>query len=113
MVLTMLKSRPRIQLLLTITVLVALTYFLAQVPDGSSFPTFPPEPDFAYPRDAHPGAVAQGVPKRVAIIGAGASGSAAAFFLSRAGDVMRNRVGKGVLGEITVFERDDRVGGRE
>jgi hypothetical protein len=27
--------------------------------------------------------------------------------------VMRNRVGKGVLGEITVFERDDHVGGRE
>lgn len=113
MVLAMLRSRPRIQLLLIFTILVALTYFLAQVPDGTTFPTFPPDLDFTYPRDAHPGAIAQGVPKRVAIVGAGASGSAAAFFFNRAGDVMRDRVGKVVLGEITVFERDDHVGGRK
>ena len=55
-------------------------------------------------------------PKRVAIIGAGASGSAAAFFMRRAGRIMEQRIGvlEGrLLGEIVVFDREDYVGGRE
>lgn len=46
--------------------------------------------------------------KRVAIVGAGASGSAAAFFLERAA---RSTEGEGEI-ELVVFERDARVGGR-
>lgn len=47
-------------------------------------------------------------PKRIAIVGAGASGSSAAFFLSRAA---RATHGEGAV-ELVVFERDGRVGGR-
>jgi hypothetical protein len=46
--------------------------------------------------------------KRVAIVGAGASGSAAAFFLERAA---RSTEGEGEV-QLVVFERDARVGGR-
>jgi prenylcysteine oxidase/farnesylcysteine lyase len=48
--------------------------------------------------------------KRVAIIGAGASGSAAAFFLERA--AREAGLSKDEL-EIVVFEREDYVGGRK
>ena len=55
-------------------------------------------------------------PKRVAIIGAGASGSSAAWFLSRASGVMAGRLGvdsREILDEIVVFDKESRPGGRE
>lgn len=104
------RSR-RVQLVLTVTLFSIITYLLVGAP------TFPAkttaEPDFIYPASAHPKAIQQDRPKRVAIVGAGASGSAAAWFLSRAGKVMSDRMGKEVLGEIVVFEQEGRVGGRE
>lgn len=54
-------------------------------------------------------------PKRVLIVGAGASGSAAAFFLRRAARVMEERIGveEGrLVGEIVVVEKEGYVGGR-
>ncbi|WVQ80435.1 hypothetical protein IAT38_002540 [Cryptococcus sp. DSM 104549] len=53
--------------------------------------------------------------KRVAIVGAGASGSAAAFFVRRAGRVVEKRLGLdegSLLGDVVVFEREGYVGGR-
>nr|XP_019048632.1 hypothetical protein I302_02404 [Kwoniella bestiolae CBS 10118]OCF27562.1 hypothetical protein I302_02404 [Kwoniella bestiolae CBS 10118] len=53
--------------------------------------------------------------KRVAIIGAGASGSAAAFFLNRAARAVEKKLGVkegSKLGEIVVFEKEGYVGGR-
>lgn len=49
-------------------------------------------------------------PKRVAIVGGGASGSSAAFFLSRA--AREAGIGEGAL-EIVVYEKNDYVGGSE
>jgi prenylcysteine oxidase/farnesylcysteine lyase len=103
----------RVQVLIAVLFLTLSTYLIASYPTTPSFPTFPPDSRFTYPTDAHHGAVAQVGSKRVAIIGAGASGSSAAWFLSRAGRVMKDRMGKEVLGDITVFERDDRIGGRK
>ncbi|KAK4685297.1 prenylcysteine oxidase / farnesylcysteine lyase, partial [Tremellales sp. Uapishka_1] len=54
-------------------------------------------------------------PKRIAIVGAGASGSAAAFFLRRAARVAEDRSGLArgsLLGEIVVIDKADYVGGR-
>ncbi|WVO14829.1 hypothetical protein L204_102468 [Cryptococcus depauperatus] len=54
-------------------------------------------------------------PKRVAIVGAGASGSSAAFFLRRAARVAekRGKLPKGsLLQEIIVYDKDDHIGGR-
>jgi prenylcysteine oxidase/farnesylcysteine lyase len=104
----LLRPTPRVQVLLAILLLLTSTYLIASYPSTPAFPTFRPEPDFKYQSD-----VVEGEPKRIAIIGAGASGSAAAWFLSRAGRVMKERTGREVVGEITVFERDERVGGRE
>lgn len=104
----LLRPTPRAQVLLAILLLIASTYLIASYPSTPAFPTFKPEPDFGY----HSGVV-EGEPKKIAIIGAGASGSAAAWFLSRAGKVMKERTGKEVIGGITVFERDERVGGRK
>lgn len=55
-------------------------------------------------------------PRRVAIIGAGASGSSAAWFLDRAAGVVAGRMGvekRQVLSEVVIFEREGRVGGSE
>lgn len=55
-------------------------------------------------------------PKRVAIIGAGASGAAAALFMSRAAREAEQQRGmkKGeLLGDLVVYEQNDYVGGRE
>jgi prenylcysteine oxidase/farnesylcysteine lyase len=104
----LLRPTPKVQVLLAILLLLTSTYLIASYPSTPAFPTFKPEPDFKYHSD-----VVEGEPKRIAIIGAGASGSAAAWFLSRAGRVMKERTGREVIGEITVFERDERVGGRE
>ena len=54
---------------------------------------------------------------RVAIIGAGASGSSAAYFLSRAGKQLGKKKGKDSVNPskrlyVDVFERSERVGGR-
>lgn len=53
--------------------------------------------------------------KRVAIVGAGASGSAAAFFLARAAREAESRAGveHGSLLDIVVYERENYIGGRE
>lgn len=107
------KLSQRSQLILTVIGLSILTYLLALVPDRNGFPKFKSEPGFKYPAEAHPKAIAQDRPKRIAVIGAGASGSAAAWFMSRAGRVMKERIGKEVLSEIAVFEQSDKVGGRE
>jgi prenylcysteine oxidase/farnesylcysteine lyase len=103
-----LRLTPRAQVLLAILLLLTSTYLIASYPSTPAFPTFKPEPDFKY----HSGVI-EGEPKRIAIIGAGASGSSAAWFLSRADRVMKERTGREVIGEITVFERDERVGGRK
>ncbi|WVF66429.1 hypothetical protein IAT40_001169 [Kwoniella sp. CBS 6097] len=63
----------------------------------------------------HQGAAKQERPKRVVIIGAGASGTSAAFFLERAARVVERRLGleKGkLLGEIVIFDKEGYVGGR-
>lgn len=55
-------------------------------------------------------------PKRVAIVGAGASGSSAAFFLRRAARIMEERIGAhegAMLGEVVVVDKEGYVGGRE
>lgn len=53
--------------------------------------------------------------RRVAVVGAGASGSAAAFFLSRAAREAESRAGAphGTLLDIVVYERADYLGGRK
>lgn len=101
------RLSPRLQVLLVILLLTTATYLIASYPSTEHFPTFPAEPNFTYQSG-----IAEGEPKRIAVIGAGASGSSAAWFLSRAGRVMKERTGQEVIGEITVFERDDRIGGR-
>lgn len=69
-----------------------------------------------HPLNPHHEAMHQARPKRVAIIGAGASGSAAALFMARAGRVIEERTGKSegsLLSEIVVFEKESYIGGRE
>ena len=107
-IMPLLRPTPRAQVLLAILLLLTSTYLIASYPSTPAFPTFKPEPGFKYQSD-----VIKGGPKRIAIIGAGASGSSAAWFLSRAGRAMKQRTGREVIGEITVFERDERVGGRK
>lgn len=71
--------------------------------------------EYVYSAEQHVIAQAQDRPKRVAIVGAGASGSAAAWFLRRAGRIVEQRLGVeggSILGEIVVFERESYVGGR-
>ncbi|OWZ79263.1 prenylcysteine oxidase/farnesylcysteine lyase [Cryptococcus neoformans Tu401-1] len=53
--------------------------------------------------------------KRIAIVGAGASGSSAAFFLRRAANVVERRAGLGessLISDIIVYEKEGYVGGR-
>jgi prenylcysteine oxidase/farnesylcysteine lyase len=107
-IMPLLRPTPKVQVLLAILLLLTSTYLIASYPSTPAFPTFKTEPDFIYQSN-----VVEGEPKKIAIIGAGASGSSAAWFLSRAGRVMKERTGREVIGEITVFERDERVGGRK
>jgi prenylcysteine oxidase/farnesylcysteine lyase len=111
-IMAIIRLSQRSQLVLSVVILSLLTYWLASAPSKTGFPRFKSEPDFKYPSEAHPKAIAQERPKRIAIVGAGASGSAAAWFMSRAGRVMKERVGREVLGDVIVFEQSDRVGGR-
>jgi hypothetical protein len=74
------------------------------------------EQDYLYPSASHHAAITQLRPKRILIVGAGASGSAAAFFLRRAARVMEERIGvvEGrLVGEIVVVDKEHYVGGRE
>lgn len=52
--------------------------------------------------------------KRVAIVGSGSSGASAAYFLARAARQVEAKTGGAAdsLVEITVFEKDNRIGGR-
>jgi prenylcysteine oxidase/farnesylcysteine lyase len=57
----------------------------------------------------------RGAAKRVAVIGAGASGTSAAWFLDRAAGEAATRIGLNksqVLSEVVVFDQNDYVGGR-
>ncbi|WVQ76257.1 hypothetical protein IAR50_005922 [Cryptococcus sp. DSM 104548] len=59
--------------------------------------------------------VSNGTPRRVAIVGAGASGSSAAFFMRRAAHVAERRANLpqgSLLGDIIVYEQGGYVGGR-
>ena len=101
--------------ILLFAILAILSRPFSSKSSSSNFPTFPQD-DYTYPAEPHHKALAQARPKRVAIIGAGASGSGSAFFLRRAGRVMEDRIGvpEGtLLGEIVVFDREGYVGGRE
>lgn len=109
------QPRPRLAVFVLATVLLAvyLAGPLSAPAPQRTFPTF--EEPFIYPTHPHTGALAQDRPKRVAVIGAGASGSSAAWFLRRAGRVMEDRLGKAegeLLGEIVVIDREGHVGGR-
>lgn len=113
-------TRPRLLVIAALFLCIALylSYPL------TSFTTFvneapTPVPDFStpysYPAAPHAHVLEQ-KPKRVAIIGAGASGSSAAWFLSRAAGVIADRLDvekEKVLAEIVVFDREDRPGGSE
>lgn len=50
--------------------------------------------------------------KRVAIIGAGPGGSSTAFFLSKAQEKLQSLGRENEGFEVTVFEREERIGGR-
>ncbi|KAL1412043.1 hypothetical protein Q8F55_003040 [Vanrija albida] len=88
------------------------------------FPVLTPAPPQRATHAAHPAAggyeahqvvFAQPSPKRVAIVGAGASGSAAAWFLSRAARIAEARAGKepfSLLAPVVVYDKESYVGGR-
>lgn len=50
--------------------------------------------------------------RKVAIIGAGAGGTSAAYFLSKAQDRLENLGMSSESIDVTIFERDERIGGR-
>jgi len=110
------STRPKIA---CFSVLFLLSVFYLSRPFAFSYqPHFPsfPKDDFIYPGHVHHAALNQTRPRRVAIVGAGASGSSAAWFLRRAGRVMEQRIGVGegeLLREIMVFDQEGYVGGRE
>jgi prenylcysteine oxidase/farnesylcysteine lyase len=120
MVLTALRQRiaaqPRGRLALISVLFIALAVTLSRPLPRSAQTTSPGfAGDYTYSADQHVLAQAQERPKRVAIVGAGASGAAAAWFLRRAGRVVEQRLGMEegtVLGDIVVFEREGYVGGR-
>ncbi|WVQ64724.1 uncharacterized protein L199_002891 [Kwoniella botswanensis] len=103
-----------------VSILFLLSIFLLQPFHSSAIPFFSKQEDnFAIYQNinytvSNDGKV-QSRPKRVAIVGAGASGSAAAFFLKRAARIVEARLGVeegSRLGEIVVFEKEGYVGGR-
>jgi len=113
-----LASQSRARILLFALITLATAYLLSRPLGGpsaphSSFPSFPQD-SHVYPGEPHAAALNQTRPKRVAIIGAGAGGSSAAWFLSRAGRVVEERLGVGegsILGEIVVVDKLGHVGG--
>ena len=109
------STRLRILTFVALSGLIALLLLQPfQKSRSTDFPVFIIE-DYTYPSDKHEAAITQLRPKRVAVVGAGASGSAAAFFLRRAGRVMEERIGVSpgnLIGDIVVFDKEGYVGGR-
>ena len=125
-----LASRTRLAILTTFFIAFALLVFHPSSPASTftpsisplspfssnhgAFPTF--DEEYEYDPSVHDAAHNQSRPKRIAIVGAGASGSSAAWFMRRAGRIIEERLGKEegeVLGEIVIFDKEDRVGGSE
>lgn len=107
-------GRSRLLLGLALLTIIAFTLYPSHSSSQNS-PSIPKE-DYTYPAAPHRGAIKQDGPKRAAIIGAGASGSASAFFLNRAARIMEARIGvpeRSLLGEIVMFDREGYVGGSE
>jgi prenylcysteine oxidase/farnesylcysteine lyase len=109
----------RTRLAIIVVVFVSLTLLLSQPfhfrPSGYFPPTVEAE-ELQYPVSSHDGAINQLRPKRIAIVGAGASGSATAFFLRRAARVMAERIGvpeEKLVGDIVVFDKEGYIGGSE
>ena len=92
-------------------------FILPSAPDETLRASYSPlRHDRARPVGSPDLALAQITPKRVAIVGAGASGSAAAFFLRRAARIMEERIGvpEGqLLGDVVVVDKEAYVGGRK
>ncbi|WVW81705.1 hypothetical protein I302_103700 [Kwoniella bestiolae CBS 10118] len=103
-----------------LSTLFVITILLLQPFHSSAIPFLSKQEDnFAIYRNTNytvsDGGKVQSRPKRVAIVGAGASGSSAAFFLRRASRVVEKRLGLeqgSRLGEVVVFEKEGYVGGR-
>ncbi|ORX34627.1 Prenylcysteine lyase-domain-containing protein [Kockovaella imperatae] len=125
------SSRPRVVLLTAFILVSALLLFHPSSPAASyspatfnsqapysgagSFPIFDDDEDWVYDPSIHHAAANQTRGKRIAIIGAGASGSSAAWFIRRAGRVIEKRLGKQegeVLGEIVIYDKEPSIGGR-
>jgi prenylcysteine oxidase/farnesylcysteine lyase len=106
-----LATQPRRRLVLASVLFLLVAFGLTRPfsrPEPA--PAFPHE-DYTYPPPTH----VHARPKRVAVVGAGASGAAAAWFVRRAGRVAERRAGvpEGtLLGEVVVFEQADYIGGR-
>ena len=78
---------------------------------SAAFPKYTDE--YTYTPDVHLHAL-NSTAKRVAIVGAGASGTSAAWFLNRAAHVVAGRLGvdpSEVLAEIVVIDKNGYVGG--
>lgn len=121
-----LASRTRLFVLTTSIVLISLLLLHSSSPSSFSstlspfssstrpFPTF--DEDYRYDGESHHAAANQTRAKRIAVIGAGASGSSAAWFIKRAGRIVEERLGKRegeVLGEIVIYDMEERIGGSE
>jgi prenylcysteine oxidase/farnesylcysteine lyase len=113
----------RTRLLLALIPILILTYLVQPFspPVHSHFRTptdnvILREQGSQYPADPHHAALAQLRPKRILVVGAGAGGSAAAFFLRRAARVMEERIGVDegrLVGDIVVIDKEGYVGGSE
>jgi hypothetical protein len=109
----------RSRLAIVVVLFLSLTLLLSQPFHFRSSGYFPPTveaEELQYPVSSHDGAINQLRPKRIAIVGAGASGSATAFFLRRAARVMAERIGvpeEKLVGDIVVFDKEGYIGGRE
>ncbi|RSH90653.1 hypothetical protein EHS25_001258 [Saitozyma podzolica] len=108
----------RSRLAIVVVLFLSLTLLLSQPFHFRSSGYFPPTveaEELQYPVSSHDGAINQLRPKRIAIVGAGASGSATAFFLRRAARVMAERIGvpeEKLVGDIVVFDKEGYIGGR-
>ncbi|ORY25191.1 Prenylcysteine lyase-domain-containing protein [Naematelia encephala] len=111
-----LASMSRTRLIVAPLLVILIAYLLSipfqhKTSSSSSSSPFPPKEEYTYPAPE----VSHTRPKRVAVVGAGASGSAAAWFLRRAGRVVEARSGLSegdILGEVVVFDKEGYIGGR-
>lgn len=88
----------------------------SSAPASSATSTTPTDPSATSSTAAASSAVVPTHKKRrIAVVGAGASGSGAAFFLARAARVVEAQLGlpAGSLLEIVMYEKNDYIGGRE